>query len=497
MKIRHGGRVSEAGRPYFVSFNGDLPKKTAWKGVMCKYWLAGCCKNESCKFRHGDLPPGCRDYLKVKHKSAPKKWCRDMNAPQKKIATARVTGPSKPKATTPLKPKPTVPVKQRIIALLKQEVVAATNAQKKNLSAALGNKEAVSPNTQVEIYLEKVDNKKTTCPNILGEIAPQNVDRVCRQWILGNCEDAAKCIFLHSWFSGDGFTRMALLEGHEKAVTGIALPSGSEKLYTGSSDGTLRCWNRHTGQCTDVANLGAEIGSLFSEGPWLIVGIPNFIHAKNIETSNEYILQGPVGQVLSVIIVNDVIFAGAQDGLVLAWKTSSELSLFQPSATLLGHNKAVVSLAVIGNQLFTGSLDHTIKVWDFKTLQCLQTLCGHTDAVMSLLCFDRFLISCSLDQTIKIWAVNGDGKFEVTYTHKEDHGILALAGMNDSESKPILLCSCTDNSVQIYELPSFCDRGRLFAREEVRTIHTGPSGLIFTGEGSGCVAVWRLKSGQK
>ena len=34
-------------------------------------------------------------------------------------------------------------------------------------------------------------------------------------------------------------------------------------------------------------------------------------------------------------------------------------------------------------------------------------------------------------------------------------GVLALFGMNVSEGKPILLCSCNDNSVRLYELPSW------------------------------------------
>jgi len=38
------------------------------------------------------------------------------------------------------------------------------------------------------------------------------------------------------------------LDGHEKLVSGIALPSGSDKLYTGSKDETLRVWDCASGQ---------------------------------------------------------------------------------------------------------------------------------------------------------------------------------------------------------------------------------------------------------
>ncbi|KAL9689978.1 hypothetical protein QQ045_010371 [Rhodiola kirilowii] len=510
MKINAAQRVRKGGPRYtpLGDFKSNHQRRSARKIVICKYWVAGCCKNDQCKFSHGDLPPQYTGYQNVKYNSAPKKWSRDMNPSQKKTSYARVNVPSKIKPITPLKSELTNPAKQRIITLLKREA-ALTTTQKKNVSAAFSN--TMSPNSQMKIIHEKLDNKRTTLnsqmeivhekvdskattPNSQGEILPQEVERVCEQWVLGNCADAEKCRYLHSWFRGDGFTRVALLEGHNKAISGIALPSGSDKLYSASIDGTLCHWNCHTGQCADVVHLEGEIGSLACEGPWLFVGIPNSILAKNIETSAEFALRGVVGKVHSVIVASDVIFAGAQDGVILVWKTSSESSMLQPSATILGHDKAVVSLAVGGNHLYTGSLDHTVKVWDLNTLECVQTLTGHSDAVMSLLCLDRFLISCSLDRTIKIWAVNGDGKFEVTYTHNEEHGILALAWMNDFES--ILLCACSDKSVRIYELPSFCDRGRLFSREVVEKIDIGPSGLFFTGDVSGSIAVWSLLGGR-
>lgn len=34
-------------------------------------------------------------------------------------------------------------------------------------------------------------------------------------------------------------------------------------------------------------------------------------------------------------------------------------------------------------------------------------------------------------------------------------GVLHLCGMHDSEAKPVLMCSCNDNCVRIYDLPSW------------------------------------------
>ena len=38
----------------------------------------------------------------------------------------------------------------------------------------------------------------------------------------------------------------------------------------------------------------------------------------------------------------------------------------------------------------------------------------------------------------------------------------------------------------------FSERGRLFAKREVRTIQKGPSGLFFTGDAMGQLTVWKL-----
>ncbi|KAF2320913.1 hypothetical protein GH714_031792 [Hevea brasiliensis] len=116
----------------------------------------------------------------------------------------------------------------------------------------------------------------------------------------------------------------------------------------------------------------------------------------------------------------------------------------------------------------------------------------HADAVMSLICWDEYLLSCSLDRTIKVWATTKEGNLEVIYTHEKEHGAIALCGMHDAEDKPVLFCSCNDNSIYLYDLPSFNERGKIFSKGEVRTIDTGPSGIFFTGDGTGLLNVWKL-----
>ncbi|XP_052177819.1 zinc finger CCCH domain-containing protein 17-like isoform X14 [Diospyros lotus] len=176
------------------------------------------------------------------------------------------------------------------------------------------------------------------------------------------------------------------LEGHCKAVMGIALPSGSNKLYTGCKDKTIRVWDYNTGQ-----------------------------------TCNELTLTGPVGQVHAMATTDDMLFAATQDVTILAWKFRSENEHPELVASLKVHSCAVISLAIGANMLYSGSMDNTIRVWDLNTLLCVQTLQGHTGSVMSVLCWDKYLLSCSLDGTIKAWGATKAGDIEMIYSHKE-HG---------------------------------------------------------------------------
>ncbi|XP_075501554.1 zinc finger CCCH domain-containing protein 48-like [Primulina tabacum] len=320
----------------------------------------------------------------------------------------------------------------------------------------------------------------------------KKIEKLCNHWrTQGSCRYGDTCKYLHQWSAGDCFSLLTPLEGHQQVVTGITLPSGSDKLYTGSQDETVRLWDCQSGQLAGVVNLGGAVGCMLSEGPWVFAGLTNLVKAWNTQTSAELSLNGPVGQVYSLVVGYEFLFAGTQDGAILAWKFNVVANCFEPAASLKEHTLAVVSLVVGGNKMYSGSMDQSIKVWSLETLQCLQTLTGHADVVMSVLCWDQFLLSASLDKTVKVWAVTEIGNLDVTYTHTEESGLLTLCGMHDSEGKPVLMCSGNDNCIRVYNLPSFSERGKIFSQKEVRSIQIGPGGLFFIGDGSGLVQVWK------
>ncbi|KAL6347074.1 hypothetical protein AAG906_012325 [Vitis piasezkii] len=75
------------------------------------------------------------------------------------------------------------------------------------------------------------------------------------------------------------------------------------------------------------------------------------INAWNIESCADLSLDGPVGQIYAMVVDHDMLFAGAENGTIYAWKPNKETNAFELATTLGGHNCAVVSLTVGGGRV--------------------------------------------------------------------------------------------------------------------------------------------------
>uniref|UniRef100_A0A0D9W8E6 C3H1-type domain-containing protein n=1 Tax=Leersia perrieri TaxID=77586 RepID=A0A0D9W8E6_9ORYZ len=274
----------------------------------------------------------------------------------------------------------------------------------------------------------------------------------CVYFSSGDCRYGDKCRFLHadSISINKSFSLRSTLHGHQME---------RDMVFSSSEDGTVRVWDYLTGQ--GPSTLGWRC--ILSEGPMLFVGIPGAVKIWNTQTGVEMNL------IHALAFGNGMLFAAIQDGKILAWRYCAEKNSFDLAASLVGHQGPVVSLSVGTMRLYSG-------------------------AIMSLLCWEQFLLSCSLDQTIKVWTVTETGSLAVTYTHNEDHGALALAGMQDAQLNPIFLCSTNDKAIHLYELPSFIERDKLSFKVEIRAMKNGPGRLIFTGDEIGELMVSRLET---
>lgn len=63
-----------------------------------------------------------------------------------------------------------------------------------------------------------------------GGAVVRKMEKVCNYWVKGNCTYGNTCRFLHSWTTGDCFTLLTQLEGHQKVI--ICTHVGYQFVYS-------------------------------------------------------------------------------------------------------------------------------------------------------------------------------------------------------------------------------------------------------------------------
>ncbi|KAK9096500.1 hypothetical protein Sjap_021997 [Stephania japonica] len=106
--------------------------------------------------------------------------------------------------------------------------------------------------------------------------------------------------------------------------------------------------------------------------------------------------------------------------------------------------------------------------------------------------FDCFLFGItSCPNPMIVWFRNeSSGNLEAIYTHYVDHGLRLLHGVHDGDGRAVLMCSCNDKIMRLYDLPSFEERGRIFSVEEIKAVDILDRSMFFTGDGAGKIR-WR------
>ncbi|KAG0170640.1 hypothetical protein DFQ30_002211 [Apophysomyces sp. BC1015] len=158
--------------------------------------------------------------------------------------------------------------------------------------------------------------------------------------------------------------------------------------------------------------------------------------------------------------IQNILIGGLADGTVLV----SDLSGINERILRDGHQRSVDSLQFDETKLVTASADHSLRIWNYHTGECIRTLRGHTAAVTHLHFDSRILLSGSADRTVRVW------NFEIAECY-------ALHGHTDtvnhvrivtSHARRDQVLSCSDDrSIRLWDLAQ---------RACVRVFqgHTGP-----------------------
>jgi hypothetical protein len=263
---------------------------------------------------------------------------------------------------------------------------------------------------------------------------------------------------------------------HYLTVTCMAL-YGSSYLVTGSGDRRVLLWDRDNMEVLHTFTGPAGVHSLLISGDYLFIAYTNKTitiwnllsrtlimthttrnieamillptddpsvfhlytgHSKSFRRSDVCLEFDPptihetvslVGRddtvYCTAIFQNHILFTGSVGHTIRVW----DIRYFGTDHTIVylsGHTGRVRCLLIRGTQLFSGSDDHTIRIWDIITLTPVTIFQGHEGAITALTTLGSLLYSASRDHTIGVWNLLTNERIHRLKEHSEGINCLAL-----------------------------------------------------------------------
>lgn len=204
----------------------------------------------------------------------------------------------------------------------------------------------------------------------------------------------------HSFFRAD-----------TQSTTGVAvhLPFA----YTVSKDRTLIKWELATPRTDESSTSNGDSGRRSHAGRKRPKNVKFVKGLRKIRGSRDR--QGHTGNILSVAVSpsGKFVATGGDDKKLIIWDADT----LTPVKTFVQHRDAISSLSFVrhvsthssSEQLFSGSLDRTIKTWSVSAggHAYVETLFGHQDHVLSVasMMTDQCLSVGARDRTARLWKV--------------------------------------------------------------------------------------------
>eukprot|EP01006_Ploeotia_vitrea_P045723 TRINITY_DN66966_c11_g2_i1.p1 TRINITY_DN66966_c11_g2~~TRINITY_DN66966_c11_g2_i1.p1 ORF type:complete len:563 (+),score=310.56 TRINITY_DN66966_c11_g2_i1:45-1733(+) len=194
-------------------------------------------------------------------------------------------------------------------------------------------------------------------------------------------------------------SRVRVTRGHQKTATCVCLSEDDQLAYTGSKDGSIFQWDVETGKRAWAFGFGP--------GYWRRADTPARPSGKRFG-------------VASVAVSSDgkMVVAGGEDKLVRVYDTriGQQCALVH---SFKGHQDAVTAVTFRRNthQVYSGSADRTVRVWDADRRTYVETLFGHQSSITAIdsLFAERALTSGE-DGTTRQWKIAEEKQLLYKYT---------------------------------------------------------------------------------
>ena len=259
------------------------------------------------------------------------------------------------------------------------------------------------------------------------------------------------------WQIKDGQVYATFL-GHRNWVWSVAWSPNSKMIASGGEDDRVRLWEIETGNCSGILPIES-----------------NFIRSLKFS---------PDGNQIAI---------ATSEAKVILWNIhSNELRIFTEHTADV-HS---VSFSRDGKYLASGSHDHTIKLLDIKSGNCLQTFRGHSSLVYAVEISPdgKTLVSCSQDKSIKLWDISS-GKCQITYTGHE-YSVFSVGFTPDGQK---LASSSADKTIRLWDINSRkCIKVCHGHNEMISSITISPDGKTFaSGSYDQTFRLWDITEGNQ
>ncbi|XP_071001052.1 zinc finger protein 106-like, partial [Oncorhynchus clarkii lewisi] len=244
---------------------------------------------------------------------------------------------------------------------------------------------------------------------------------------------------------------VAVFEGHSTKVNCLLISSGpglQQRLYSGSSDQTIRCYNLRSRECVDQFSLPDRVLCLHNRWKVLYAGLANgSVVTFSIKTNKQldvFECHGP--RAVSCLATAQegarrILLVGSYDSTISIRDAKSGLLL----RTLEGHTKTVLCMKVVNDLVFSGSSDQSVHAHNIHTGELVRIYKGHSHAVTVVAILGKVMVTACLDKLVRVYELQSHDRLQVYGGHTDMVMCMAI-------HKNMIYTGCYDGSVQAVKL---------------------------------------------
>lgn len=181
-------------------------------------------------------------------------------------------------------------------------------------------------------------------------------------------------------------------------------------------------------------------------------------HVSNIKAHSK--------AVKSVLLRDQTLFSAGADAVIKEWDLPSQKVVNEAK------DKGEVNTIFLSqNLLFSGSNDKTVKIYDTRTYKCTATLSSHTRAVKCLYVLGNYLFSGSNDQQVLVWSLQTQSV--LTNLQGHEGWIKSLVGIGST-----LFSGSHDETIRVWDLNTLQCQHTLKAKDKVEALLATPQALF-------------------